>query len=175
VRVFGVLTTLMAMSLILHSLMVHPVAWVLIRAMAGFSIAGAYMIIESWLNESGQQRKSRHAVFGLHDHLYGGGYGRSVHRAAWETRWEQAMFMVCALIYSMAVMPTALSSGASAAAAHPSEVRCARALPALTGSRDRYACCAGLIASAWGGLGPVYATQLGSSRDRRRFHAGNRR
>jgi MFS family permease len=73
-----------------------------------------------------------------------------------------SLFMICTLICSMAVMPTALSSAQSPQPLTqvkfdvPALYR--RSPAAVIGTL-----LAGLIASAWGGLGPVYATQLGLS------------
>jgi MFS family permease len=47
VRVFSALLTLLSMALLLHALLVNPVAWMIFRGVAGFSLAGSYMIIES--------------------------------------------------------------------------------------------------------------------------------
>ncbi|MEM1432298.1 MAG: MFS transporter [Pseudomonadota bacterium] len=49
-RAFAAFTALGAMGLLAHMLLVHPFAWALMRVATGLCIAGAYTVIESWLN-----------------------------------------------------------------------------------------------------------------------------
>ncbi|MBC7279875.1 MFS transporter [Hoeflea sp.] len=161
VRVFGALTTIMAMSFLLHSLIVHPAVWVLTRALAGFSIAGAYMIIESWLNEK-VSNENRGALFSVYMVVSMAAVMVGQYIVPFGNPLTPTLFMICALICSLAVMPTALSSAQSPQPLTqvkfdiPGLYR--RSPAAVIGTLI-----AGLIASAWGGLGPVYATRLGLS------------
>ncbi|KGF66965.1 MFS transporter [Hoeflea sp. BAL378] len=161
VRVFGALTTIMAMSFLLHSLIVHPAAWVLTRALAGFSIAGAYMIIESWLNEK-VSNENRGALFSVYMVVSMTAVMVGQYIVPFGDPSGPTLFMICALVCSLAVMPTALSGAQSPQPLTqvkfdiPGLYR--RSPAAVVGTL-----LAGLIASAWGGLGPVYATQLGLS------------
>ncbi len=50
IRTFAALASVAAAMALLHSLVVHPAAWLIFRAITGFSIAGLYLSIESWLN-----------------------------------------------------------------------------------------------------------------------------
>ncbi|MDF1607250.1 MFS transporter [Hoeflea sp. YIM 152468] len=161
VRVFGALTTIMAMSYLLHSLIVHPGVWVLTRAMAGFSIAGGYMIIESWLNEK-VSNENRGALFSVYMVVSMSAVMIGQYIVPFGNPIGPTLFIVCTLICSMAVMPTLLSSAQSPQPLTqvkfdvPALYR--RSPAAVIGTL-----LAGVIASAWGGLGPVYATQLGLS------------
>ncbi|OCW55798.1 MFS transporter [Hoeflea olei] len=161
VRVFGALTTVMAMSYLLHSLIVHPAAWVLTRALAGFSIAGAYMIIESWLNER-VSNENRGALFSVYMVVTMTAVMVGQYIVPFGDPTGPVLFMICALVCSMAVMPTALSSAQS-----PQPLTQVKFdIPKLYRNSPAAVIgtlLAGLIASAWGGLGPVYATQLGLS------------
>ena len=65
VRVYAVLATLLAMSLLFHALIVHPLAWIAFRGVAGFALAGAYMVVESWLNEKATN-ESRGQIFSFY-------------------------------------------------------------------------------------------------------------
>lgn len=156
VRVFGVLTTLMAMSLILHALVVHPVAWVLIRAMAGFSIAGGYMIIESWLNERAAN-ENRGMLFSIYMIICMAGATAGQYVVPLGDPMGPAIFMVCALIYSMALLPTALS-----AAQAPQPLTEAKFDIAALYRRSPAAVIgtllSGMVTGAWFGLAPVYAS-----------------
>jgi MFS family permease len=161
VRVFGALTTIMAMSYLLHTLIVDPIVWVLTRAMAGFSIAGGYMIIESWLNEK-VDNENRGALFSVYMVVSMSAVMVGQYIVPLGDPLGAGLFMVCTLICSMAVMPTLLSSAQSPQPLTqvkfdvPALYR--RSPAAVIGTL-----LAGVIASAWGGLGPVYASQLGLS------------
>ena len=46
-------------------MLVDPLAWIVLRAGSGFFLAGAFMIIESWLNER-TTNESRGTVFAVY-------------------------------------------------------------------------------------------------------------
>ncbi|PWW02250.1 putative MFS family arabinose efflux permease [Hoeflea marina] len=161
VRVFGVLTTLLSMSLLLHALIAHPVAWVLFRAIAGFSMAGGYMVIESWLNER-VSNESRGALFSVYMVTCMAALTVGQYIVPLGDPTTTVLFMVCALIFSLAIVPTALSSAQSPQPLTqvkfdvPGLYR--RSPAAVVGTLI-----AGIIAGAWSGLAPVYASRLGLS------------
>lgn len=51
VRSFGVMAAIAVISVLLSLLIIHPAAWIPLRALAGFSFAGGAMIVESWISE----------------------------------------------------------------------------------------------------------------------------
>ena len=51
VRVFAAMTALASATPLLHSLLLDPVVWGLLRALTGFCFAVLYVVIESWLND----------------------------------------------------------------------------------------------------------------------------
>jgi Arabinose efflux permease len=160
-RVFGVLTALMAMSLLLHVLVVHPVAWVFIRAVAGFSVAGCYMVIESWINEK-VTNENRGALFSIYMVISMAALTVGQYIVPLGDPATATLFMVCAVIYCLAVVPTALSTASSPAPLTqvnfdvPSLFR--RSPAAVVGTLI-----AGLIAGVWNGLAAVYASKTGLS------------
>lgn len=161
VRVFAVLTTLMSMSLLLHALIVHPVAWVLIRGIAGFSIAGGYMVIESWLNEKVANDK-RGALFSVYMVTTMAAMMIGQYTVPLGDPKTMTLFLVGALVYSLAVLPTALSSAQSPRPLIQVKLDIAglfnRSPAAVIGTLI-----AGVIAGAWNGLAPVYAYRSGLS------------
>lgn len=54
IRAFATFAAVVTAATLLHALWVNPVFWGLLRVISGFSLAGLYMVIESWLNERGQ-------------------------------------------------------------------------------------------------------------------------
>ncbi len=52
IRAFAALVSLMSAAAIVHPIVIDPIAWSLIRFVSGFTLAGFYLIVESWLNEN---------------------------------------------------------------------------------------------------------------------------
>ncbi|WP_299653553.1 MFS transporter [uncultured Jannaschia sp.] len=65
IRAFTLMSALAGMAVLLSLLLIHPAAWVVLRALSGFCFAGAAMIVESWLNERTEARL-RGKVFGIY-------------------------------------------------------------------------------------------------------------
>ncbi len=80
--------------------------------MAGFAIAGAYLLIESWLNER-VTNDNRGALFSVYmmTCLVGSIGGQYIVPLGDVNGPE--LFMVCALIFSLALFPVALSTAQS--------------------------------------------------------------
>lgn len=51
IRVFAALASLASAAVLLHAVFVHPIVWMPVRVVTGFSFAGLFVIIESWLND----------------------------------------------------------------------------------------------------------------------------
>src|SRR5690606_34514450 len=65
VRAFGAFAAAAAIIALLTGIFVNIFAWILLRVFTGFAMAGAFMVIESWLNERASN-ENRGAVFGLY-------------------------------------------------------------------------------------------------------------
>jgi MFS family permease len=65
IRSFAVFASVASAIPLVHMLSSDVIAWVLLRVMTGFCLAGLYMIIESWLNEqaTNQNRGTIFAVY----------------------------------------------------------------------------------------------------------------
>lgn len=112
VRVFSALLTLLGMSLLMHALIVDPISWMIFRGVAGFSLAGSYMIIESWLNER-VTNDTRGMIFSFYMIITMIGLMFGQYILPFGDAGTQTLFIVCALIYGCALLPTALSNAQS--------------------------------------------------------------
>lgn len=112
VRVFSALLSLLSIALLLHSLIVNPIAWMVFRGIAGFSLAGSYMIIESWLNER-VTNESRGKIFSIYMIITMLGLLCGQYILPFGDAATQTLFIVCAIIYAGALLPTSLSSAQS--------------------------------------------------------------
>ncbi len=115
-RTFAALAALASTAALLHLLVVHPVAWVAVRAMAGFCFAGLFMTVESWLNAEATPA-TRGQVLGLYamTGLTAGVLGQGL-LVTVETSGFVAFCIVAAAI-SLALVPVALSGATAPAGA----------------------------------------------------------
>ena len=51
IRVFAAFASLASIAILLHWLFINPYSWAIIRLITGFSMAGIYVVCESWLND----------------------------------------------------------------------------------------------------------------------------
>lgn len=112
IRTFGVMCAFAAVSMLLQALVVEAWAWIPVRAVSGFCFAGAAMIVESWLNEKAEP-KTRGTIFGVYTmvNLAAMTAGQMVISLGDTTGFF--FFAVGAIIYCLALVPTALSTSAS--------------------------------------------------------------
>jgi len=161
IRTFSSLAAILAACVLLNGLWVAPASWIAVRAVSGFAIAGAYMVIESWLNERATN-SSRGLVFSLYmavsmAAMMGGQFALPLVDPA-----LPAAFMVCALFYALAVVPNALSRAPS-----PKPLVQARLDLAMIWRRSPAAvvCVAlsGVLSGAWTNMAPVFGQRAGLS------------
>lgn len=159
VRVFAVLLTILGMSLLLHSLFVHPIAWMAFRCLAGFSLAGGYMVIESWLNER-VNNDSRGMVFSVYMITTMIGTMSGQYILPFGDPGTQTLFIICTLIYSFALIPTALSRAETPKPLTQVSLDIRglyrRSPAAVVGSLI-----SGLIGGSWSILAPIYGRMNG--------------
>jgi MFS family permease len=112
VRVYAVLAAVLAMSALLHALMVHPVAWIVSRGLGGFALSGTYMIVESWLNERAGN-EDRGKIFSIYMVVTMIGFMSGQFLLVAADPATTTLFMVSALLFAAAVIPTGLSNASS--------------------------------------------------------------
>jgi len=161
VRVFRALTTLLASGILLCALLVDWRASMLFRAMSGFAISGSSLIIESWLNErvTNENRGSIFSVYLITTMVgtIGGQYLVPLGDPS-----NTSLFILCGIIFSVALLPTALTS--SPLPAPPTQARFdvaklyRRSPAAVVG-----AFLAGAMSGAWLNLGGVFTQRSGLS------------
>ena len=112
VRSFGVMAALASISILLTSLLINPAAWILLRAVSGFAFAGSAMIVESWLSERSDST-SLGMLFGMYMMvtLAASTFGQL--SLTLGTPNDYAFFVVAAIFYCFALLPTALSSSSA--------------------------------------------------------------
>lgn len=159
IRVFAVLQTLLAASLLLLALVPHPVAWAAFRAMSGVTLVGGYMVVESWLNER-VDNANRGTVFAAYMIVSMVGVGTGQFILPLGDIMSETLFMIGALAFGTALLPVALSI---APAPQPlTQVRIdARALFARSPAAVVGSFLAGIIFGNWSYFGPLYGQAVG--------------
>lgn len=161
VRVYAVLATLLAMSLLFHALIVHPLAWIAFRGIAGFALAGAYMVVESWLNEKATN-DSRGQIFSFYMIMNMVGLMAGQFMVLLGDPATTTLFIIAALLYAMAVIPTGLSNAVSPQPLTQVTLdlrKLYRNSPAAMVGMLMV----GIIAGIWNFQAPVFAEQIGLS------------
>lgn len=159
VRVFGALVTLLTISILLCALVVEWWAWMIFRGLSGFAIAGAYLLIESWLNER-VNNDNRGALFSVYMvTCLVGSIGGQYLVPLGDVNGPH-LFMICALIFSAALFPVALSTAQSPSPIAEASFDLKRLLNrspiAFFGSL-----LSGALSGTWGSLGGVYSQNIG--------------
>ena len=65
IRVFAAFASLGSMAILLHWIVINPIAWLIFRMITGFSFAAIYIVCESWLNDRADN-KSRGQLIGFY-------------------------------------------------------------------------------------------------------------
>ncbi|MEP0522338.1 MAG: MFS transporter [Hyphomicrobiales bacterium] len=112
VRSFGVMAGVAVISVLLSLLIVHPGAWIPLRALAGFSVAGAAMVVESWINER-TEPAYRGRVFATYTMVNLGAITAGQLMLIFGDSAGYFFFVLAAVFYACALFPTALSTSAA--------------------------------------------------------------
>ncbi|WP_245411748.1 MFS transporter [Phyllobacterium leguminum] len=159
VRAFGFFASSAAIIALMTGLFIDSTVWIILRAFTGFSMAGAFMVIESWLNERATN-ETRGQIFGLYMMVnYGAVMSGQMIVAAGDVR-NDGLFMVTGIFLCLALIPTAISTASSPKPL--SEVQLD--LKALyRNSPVAFISCIliGIANGAWGTLGAVYGAGSG--------------
>ncbi|WP_319517165.1 MFS transporter [uncultured Martelella sp.] len=159
VRVFSALITLLTASILISSLVVDWRAWVVFRAISGFAVAGCYLVIESWLNER-VTNETRGSVFSIYMMMTLAGSIGGQYLVPLGDPLNTSLFIVCGIVFAIAILPTALSTAQSPAPIAQVQLGLRklylRSPVAFVG-----AILAGILSGTWSSLGGVYTTQSG--------------
>ncbi|MCB1475157.1 MAG: MFS transporter [Rhodobiaceae bacterium] len=161
IRTFSVLASLASCAVLLHLAAINPYAWGVLRLVTGFSIAGLYLVVESWLNgraEANFRGLLLSAYFFVN--LGAVAFGQLLLQADDPGGFQ--LFIYSSVLMSLAVIPVGLTRSEAPAPTRRVSFDFSaiiRISPyALMGTAM-----AGLANGAFWGLAPLYGVQTGFS------------
>ena len=159
IRVFAALASTTSTAVLVYALAVVPEAWIVMRFITGFCMAGLYVVAESWINDLATNR-TRGRLLAIYMVASMGGIagGQFLLNAADPSGFE--LFVLASLLVSLALVPIALSASSSPPTRTPTAMpitALAKAVP--TGLTVSFL--VGMAHGALIGMGAVYATAAG--------------
>ena len=158
IRAFACSAAFASIIILLNGIFVIPLAWIFLRAGSGFFIAGAFMIIESWLNERATNA-NRGTVFALYMMVTYASIMVGQMVVAYSDVTTASLFMVTGILYCFSLIPTAVSSQASP---RPLEDVALDLRGLYANSPVSLGACLliGVANGSWGTLGAVYGARI---------------
>jgi len=111
IRTFAALVAIAAAIALLYPMLVHPLAWVALRFITGFCLAGLYLIVESWINDRAT-KQTRGALISTYVAI---NYIVTTLGQMTVTLFETSSFMlfsIASVLISIAAVPLALTRSA---------------------------------------------------------------
>jgi MFS family permease len=112
IRSFSIMASFAGIVILAQLLFIKPEAWILLRAVQGFCFAAAAMIVESWLGEH-TDAGNRGRVFGVYTMVNLSASTAGQLTLTMGDSNGYFFFVLGAMFYSLALIPTAISSSAS--------------------------------------------------------------
>lgn len=161
IRTFSVLAAMAGLAISSSLLLLTPWAWIPLRAVSGFCFSGAAMVVEGWLSER-SETATRGTVFGIYTMVNLAATTAGQMSLTLGDPMSYAYFVVAAMFYMLALIPTAVSSSATP---HPL-IQARLDLKALYRNSPVAVVAVffvGVSNSSFGTLSAIYATEVGLS------------
>lgn len=159
IRTFGALSAIASAAVLLHLLYTDPLLWTVLRVFTGFSYAGMYIVVESWLNEK-STNETRGQMLAIYMIITMGGMGAGQMLGGTDDGQSVLLFLIASVLVSLAVVPILLTAAKAPEFNTPDPVPIRRLYSisplALVGMFLQ-----GITASMTFGVGAVYATAIG--------------
>ena len=159
VRVFAALSSLVAACALMHMLLINVPSWAVLRVLTGFSFAGLYMLIESWINEQSPNDK-RGQVLSIYRMVDLAAITVGQFLLTLADPQEFVLFSLVAILISLAVFPISISTSKAPMAVTSTKLNIKKLMKvsplAVIGCLV-----VGLSSGAFWGVAPVFVKQLG--------------
>jgi MFS family permease len=169
IRAFAALVSLMSASAIMHPVIVDPYAWFLIRMISGFCLAGFYMIVESWLNETATN-ENRGTIMSFYIVILFAALMMGQISIATMSISSFVPFVIASVTVSIAIIPISLTTSTQ-----PAPITLVRFRPKQLYRNSPAAFVGVVFVGATQGalltLSPLYGSQIGLSTNQSAFYA----
>ncbi|MDC3117209.1 MFS transporter [Candidatus Pelagibacter sp.] len=108
VRVFAAFASLASLIILIHSILIHPFIWFLLRLLTGVSMVCMYTVAESWLNDR-SSNKNRGSVLSIYMVILYGSIGIGMFLLNFSTPKNFQPFILVSVITSAALIPILLT------------------------------------------------------------------
>jgi MFS family permease len=108
IRVFSGFASLAAAAALIQGLSISPGSWITLRLLFGFSLAGLYVVVESWLNDM-VSNENRGRVMAIYMVVSVGGLGIGQLMIALGNPLLNTLFIVAGTLMVVAIAPVSLS------------------------------------------------------------------
>lgn len=161
IRVFAAMASVASATALFHGLFPNEGVWSIVRAVTGFSYAGLYLVIESWLNQAADNKTRGRMMAAYLVALYASMAVGQFLLNLYDPRGME-LFVLTSVLITMAVLPISLSSRPAPKFEAPVKVSPRQLFK--TSPLGIYGVFASGAASAClFSIGPVYAAKAGFS------------
>ncbi len=108
VRVFAAFASLASLTILVHSILIHPFIWFFLRLLTGISMVCMYTVAESWLNDR-SSNKNRGSVLSIYMVILYGSIGIGMFLLNFSTPKNFQPFILVSVITSAALIPILLT------------------------------------------------------------------
>lgn len=159
IRAFGVFAVLAANVTLLLIVLRHPYLWILLRFSAGYTLAGAFVVIESWLNDKASE-ENRGRIFAVYSVVAWGASGISPLALNLNDPTRNLLFCLATIAIGSSMIPLALTKVGNPEIGHRTHLSIWRLIGI---SPLGVVCCfgAGIFNGALYSLLPVYINARG--------------
>jgi MFS family permease len=159
IRAFGVFAVSASIATLLLAVTDNIYAWAVFKVMAGYAIAGAFVVIESWLNDKASE-DNRGRIFAVYMVVSWGAGGLSPLSLNFANTYSDLLFEVSTILMAAAMIPLALTKVGNPEIGHRDPFSI---LKLIRASPTGVTCCfaSGLLTGGFYSLLPVYVEQIG--------------
>ena len=108
IRVFAAFSSLASLVILVHSVLVNPFVWFLLRVLTGISMVCIYTVAESWLNDR-SSNKNRGSVLSIYMVILYGSVGIGMFLLNFSSPKNFQPFILVSVITSAALLPILLT------------------------------------------------------------------
>jgi len=159
IRAFGVFAVVASIATLLLAITPNIYAWVAFKVIGGYAVAGAFVVIESWLNDKASE-DNRGRIFAVYMLVSWGASGLSPLALNVADTYTDILFQVSTILLAASMIPLALTKVGNPEIGHRQSFNLVTLIRA---SPTGVVCCfaSGLLTGGFYSLLPVYVEQVG--------------